>query len=289
MAAGHLAAVSPAEFPDRGLPVVPVRKWVWADRPDAVDPAHHPEIRLASGAAQSVRRAALPGEPPGAEHREPSRLEGFEGRSEAAADEVPKAPVPVSASQWEWGVAERESGGLAPQVKAMVKTDRETKAREKMQPVAVRSSAPEPPGVVQAARRKPVATLQLVDESALFRSSVAGAEALSAYVRRPFFPARWEPRAPVLLHLQQAHRPHEHSRVLARPGLRAAPSPGLRVDVQLAERAGIGRRFRPRRRAPGVRRLSRSGEKSPVSARTTHPYNSDAADRPCLRQLNWSG
>jgi hypothetical protein len=106
---------------------------------------------------------------PDAEHREPSRAEGFEPRLEATADEDPREPVPVAASQSVWGVAERESGDLVPQEKATEKTDRETKAkREKMPPVALRNSAPEQPAVAQGARRKPAAALQPVDGSALF-------------------------------------------------------------------------------------------------------------------------
>jgi hypothetical protein len=60
-------------------------------------------------------------------HRESYQAEDFERRSEAAVDEDLKEPVPVSASQLEWGVAERESVGRVPKVKAKVKRTRTAK------------------------------------------------------------------------------------------------------------------------------------------------------------------
>jgi hypothetical protein len=161
MAAGHLAAVNrveaQAESRRRDLPVVPAHKRVWADQPGAVGRVCHPEIRLALEEARSACRGALPEERSGAEHREPYRAEGFERRSAARADEDPKEPVPASASRSEWGAAERESDGRARKPEL-------TRTRA----VAVRNSVPEQPDVGEAARRKPDAALQPVDESALF-------------------------------------------------------------------------------------------------------------------------
>ncbi len=156
------------ERPDCGLPAAPAHKRVWVDQPGAVARAHRPEILPASEAARWARRAALPGAP-GAEHREPSRTEGFERRLEAAADEDPKEPVLVAASLLESGVAARESGDPGPPVKATAKR-RETKARSKetkLRPtVEGRSSALEQPSVAQAEPWEQGAALQPADESA---------------------------------------------------------------------------------------------------------------------------